>query len=78
MPLLELWRESVRALQAHRLRSFLTLLGVIIGVTTLVAVVSVISGLNSFVQEKVITTPDGPAIYMVQTRQAFEGRRGVA
>ncbi|EMA3680229.1 AacA4 family aminoglycoside N(6')-acetyltransferase [Citrobacter freundii] len=31
-----------------------------------------------FVQEKVITTPDGPAIYMIQTRQAFEGRRGVA
>jgi AacA4 family aminoglycoside N(6')-acetyltransferase len=25
-----------------------------------------------FVQHKVITTPDGPAVYMVQTRQAFE------
>lgn len=28
-----------------------------------------------FVQEKVITTPDGPAVYMVQTRGAFEGRQ---
>jgi aminoglycoside 6'-N-acetyltransferase-1b/aminoglycoside 6'-N-acetyltransferase-2 len=25
-----------------------------------------------FVQHKVITTPDGPAVYMVQTRRAFE------
>ncbi|MCQ8455954.1 AAC(6')-Ib family aminoglycoside 6'-N-acetyltransferase, partial [Klebsiella pneumoniae] len=24
------------------------------------------------------TTPDGPAVYMVQTRQAFERKRGVA
>lgn len=25
-----------------------------------------------FAQEKIITTPDGPAVYMVRTRQAFE------
>lgn len=25
-----------------------------------------------FVQQKVVTTPDGPAVYMVQTREAFE------
>jgi aminoglycoside 6'-N-acetyltransferase-1b/aminoglycoside 6'-N-acetyltransferase-2 len=31
-----------------------------------------------FVQQGVITTPDGPAIYMVQTRQAFESARGAA
>ncbi|MDF3737010.1 AacA4 family aminoglycoside N(6')-acetyltransferase [Enterobacter hormaechei] len=31
-----------------------------------------------FVREKIITTPDGPAVYMVQTRQAFERKRGVA
>jgi len=28
-----------------------------------------------FVQQKVITTPDGPAVYMVLTRQAFERGR---
>jgi AacA4 family aminoglycoside N(6')-acetyltransferase len=28
-----------------------------------------------FVQQGVITTPDGPAVYMVQTRQAFESAR---
>jgi AacA4 family aminoglycoside N(6')-acetyltransferase len=31
-----------------------------------------------FVQQKVITTPDGPAVYMVQTRQAFEKARSPA
>jgi aminoglycoside 6'-N-acetyltransferase-1b/aminoglycoside 6'-N-acetyltransferase-2 len=28
-----------------------------------------------FVQQKLITTPDGPAVYMVQTRQDFERAR---
>lgn len=30
-----------------------------------------------FVQQKIITTPDGPAVYMVQTRQAFENARDI-
>jgi putative ABC transport system permease protein len=63
MNLSELWRESVNALQAHKLRSFLTLLGIIIGVTTLVGVVSVIQGLNTFVSEKVIQL--SPDVYVL-------------
>ena len=39
----ELFRVAWRAISAHKLRSFLTLLGVIIGVMTVIAVVSVIS-----------------------------------
>lgn len=31
-----------------------------------------------FVQQKIITTPDGPAVYIVQTRQAFESSRSAA
>jgi AacA4 family aminoglycoside N(6')-acetyltransferase len=31
-----------------------------------------------FVQQRIITTPDGPAVYMVQTRQAFEASRSAA
>jgi putative ABC transport system permease protein len=50
----ELFRVSSSALTRHKMRAFLTLLGVIIGVATVVAVVSVISGLNSYVREKVI------------------------
>ena len=49
----ELFRVSASALTRHKLRAFLTLLGVIIGVATVVGVVSVISGLNSYVKDKV-------------------------
>ena len=31
-----------------------------------------------FVQEKLITTPDGPAVYMVQSRNAYEHARSAA
>ena len=50
----ELFLVSASALTRHKLRAFLTLLGVIIGVATVVAVVSVISGLNAYVKDKVI------------------------
>jgi putative ABC transport system permease protein len=52
MDLGELFRESLRAIRTHALRSFLTLLGIVIGVATLVGVVSVVSGLNLFVRDK--------------------------
>jgi putative ABC transport system permease protein len=44
---------SLDALRAHKLRTFLTLLGVILAVTTLVAVISVLNGLNLYVANKV-------------------------
>ena len=31
-----------------------------------------------FVQEKLVTTPDGPAVYMVQSWQAYEHARSAA
>ena len=31
-----------------------------------------------FTQQKRIATPDGPAVYMVQSREAFESARGAA
>src|SRR6266404_9079712 len=46
---LETMRLALDALRAHKLRSFLTLLGVILAVTTLVAVMSVVSGMNFYV-----------------------------
>jgi putative ABC transport system permease protein len=59
MDLGELLAESLRAIRANALRSFLTLLGIIIGVATLVSVVSVISGLNLYVRDKVFAlSPD--------------------
>jgi len=52
MRTVELFRLSSSALTRHKMRAFLTLLGVIIGVATVVGVVSVISGLNSYVKDK--------------------------
>jgi putative ABC transport system permease protein len=49
----ETFRIASNALRAHKLRSFLTLLGVIIGVMTVITVVSIISGLNNYISEKV-------------------------
>jgi len=46
-------RISLDSLWAHKLRSILTLLGVVIGVMAVIAVVSFVGGLNSYVAEKV-------------------------
>jgi putative ABC transport system permease protein len=50
---IETLRLSFDALRAHKLRSFLTLLGVILAVTTLVAVMSVVDGMNAYVADRV-------------------------
>ena len=51
------FRETVQlalaALWAHKMRSLLTLLGVIIGVTSVIAVVSFVDGLNAYVAERI-------------------------
>jgi putative ABC transport system permease protein len=59
----ELLRVAWRAVTAHKLRSFLTLLGVIIAVMTIVAVVAIISGLNNYVATKIFSL--SPDVYVV-------------
>jgi putative ABC transport system permease protein len=49
----ETFRIALDTLRAHKLRTLLTLLGVILAVTTLVAVMSVLNGLNVYVADKV-------------------------
>ena len=44
---------ALEALRAHKLRSFLTLLGVVIATTTLIVVMSVINGMNSYIADRV-------------------------
>src|SRR5213078_3463351 len=44
---------ATSSLWAHKLRSVLTLLGVVIGVTSVIAVVSLINGANQYVATKV-------------------------
>jgi len=49
----ETMKLALDSLRAHKLRSFLTLLGVILAVATLVSVMSVIAGLNLYIADKV-------------------------
>ncbi len=49
----ETLKLALDALRAHKLRSFLTLLGVVLAVTTLVSVMSVIAGLNFYVADRI-------------------------
>ncbi len=51
----ETFLVALRSLRSHPLRTFLTLLGVIIGVMTVVTVVSLIGGLNAYVKDTVLT-----------------------
>jgi putative ABC transport system permease protein len=59
----ETLRLALDSLRAHKLRSFLTLLGVILAVTTLVAVMSVVAGLNFYVADRVANL--GANVYVV-------------
>jgi putative ABC transport system permease protein len=60
---METLRIAATALGTHKMRSFLTLLGVIIGVMTVVSVVSIIAGLNNFIEEKLFKL--SPDVYVV-------------
>lgn len=44
---------SLDTLRANKFRSFLTILGVVIGVTSVIAVASIIQGLNNVIQDRV-------------------------
>src|SRR6266576_166399 len=52
MPLYEALRLALQTVWSHKLRSFFTLLGVIVSVAFLVAVVAVIQGMNAYVRER--------------------------
>src|SRR5262249_20784080 len=53
MNIFESVKLALDAIWAHKLRSFLTLLGVIFGVATVIVVVSLIEGFNKYVDEKI-------------------------
>src|SRR5918998_3539013 len=69
MKFIETLKLAVAAIWAHKLRSALTLLGMIIGVTAVVVVVSLIQGFNAYVDEKIAGI--GAKSYTVQ-RFSFE------
>jgi putative ABC transport system permease protein len=67
MPILEALRVALQSIATHKLRSFFTLLGIIVSVTFLVAVVAIIQGMNAYVRENIAGAIVG--------RNAFQIRR---
>ena len=71
----ELLSLVVQALRLNKLRSGLTLLGVIIGVMTVVSVLSIITGLNDYVMSKVINLNPDVVVFtkygIIRSRQEF-------
>jgi len=70
---LDAFQIAVKSIFEHKLRAFLTLIGIIIGVASVVVVGASISGLNSYVTEKVSKIL-GANHFMI-ARMANSGRR---
>jgi putative ABC transport system permease protein len=68
--LIETLKLALAAIWVHKLRSFLTLLGMIIGVTAVILVVSLINGFNIYVDEKIAGI--GSKTFTVQRFNPFE------
>ncbi|HNX51699.1 MAG TPA: ABC transporter permease [Thermoanaerobaculaceae bacterium] len=75
MQLGEVIRTAWSALRAHKMRSFLNLLGIIIAVTTIIAVISVVSGLNKYAADAIGQLGPNTMIFskfgLITSRDAF-------
>jgi len=67
---LEAIRVALQSLWANKLRSVLTLLGVVIGISSVIAVVTFISGINDYVAKKVFNL--GADVFIVRRTPAVE------
>ena len=52
MPIIEAIRMALRTIRVQKLKSFFSLIGVLIGVTFLIAVVSIVQGMNQYMQDR--------------------------
>ena len=64
---------ALEALRSHKLRSFLTLLGVVIATTTLIVVMSVVNGMNLYIAEHIANLGTNTfVLHQFQWAQGFE------
>ena len=68
MSFLEAIRLAFQAIRSQKLKSFFSLLGVLIGVTFLIAVVSIVEGMNVFMEEKFATAFVGVNTLQIKQR----------
>jgi putative ABC transport system permease protein len=70
MNIAEAIRIALRSLWANKLRSVLTLLGVVIGIASVIAVVTFVSGINDYVAKKIFNL--GADVFIVSKMSAVE------
>jgi putative ABC transport system permease protein len=75
MIFLDLIRSSISNFRAHKLRAFLTVLGIVIGVMTIISIVSLIQGMNESVEQQIQAI--GSNTIMVQKAGMGSGRLDV-
>src|SRR5947208_4751315 len=64
---------ALEALRSHKLRSFLTLLGVVIATTTLIVVMSVVNGMNLYIAEHIANLGTNTfVVHQFQWAQGFD------
>src|SRR5579864_7215286 len=61
---------ALRSLWANKLRSVLTLLGVVIGISSVIAVVTFVSGINDYVAKKIFNL--GADVFIISKMSAVE------
>ncbi|MEO8451696.1 MAG: ABC transporter permease, partial [Gemmatimonadota bacterium] len=66
MPYIEAIRLALESIRTSKLRSFFTLLGIIVSVGFLVAVVAIIQGLNAYVKENIAEAVTGTNAFQVR------------
>jgi putative ABC transport system permease protein len=66
MPLLEALRLALQAIWSSKLRSFFTLLGIIVSVGFLVVVVAIIQGMNAYVRDTLTSSMIGTNTFQVR------------
>src|SRR5215212_4653952 len=68
MRLLEAVRMALRTIRAQKLKSFFSLIGVLIGVTFLIAVVSIVQGMNRYMVDRFANTLVGANTFQLRQR----------
>jgi putative ABC transport system permease protein len=69
--LLEAVRMALRTLRAQKLKSFFSLVGVLIGVTFLIAVVSIVQGMNRYMVDRFANTLVGANTFELRQRPSI-------
>jgi putative ABC transport system permease protein len=71
MPVFEAIRLALRTIRTQKLKSFFSLVGVLIGVTFLIAVVSIVQGMNRYMVDRFANTLVGANTFEVRQRPSI-------